>query len=149
MYGGKVSMHASIGRKGFAPGETITVHVAVDNKTSTKVTPRISLHQVQIYMCGSRHKTIETTMSEQPIIGKQVEPHTKVEDLLDVKIPSDESLTIKSSVITVKYFVEVTLDIPHSFDLHLNLPIVVTSRKVIDELHEKRKDPDFEMLSKN
>ena len=103
-------MHASLGRKGFAPGEIITVHVAVDNKTGTKVIPRVSLHQVQIFMCGARHKTIETTMSEEPIVGKEVQAHTNVEELLDVKIPSDESLTIKSSVITVKYFVHVTLD---------------------------------------
>ena len=127
LHGGKVSMHASIGRKGFAPGETITVHVAVDNKTSTRVTPRILLHQVQVCMCDSRHKTVEYTMPVQPIVGKQVEPHTEVEELLDLKISSGESLTIRSSVIIVKYFVEVTLDIPHSFDLHVNLPVVLTS----------------------
>src|SRR5699024_6322320 len=80
LHGGKVSMHASIGRKGFAPGETITVHVSVDNKTNTKVTPRISLHQVQIYMCGSRHKTIETIMSEDPVVGEEIESHTQVEE---------------------------------------------------------------------
>src|SRR5699024_4752950 len=125
-------MHASIGRKGFAPGETITVHVAVDNKTTAKVTPRISLHQVQIYMCGSRHKTIDTTMSEEPIVSKEIEPHTSVEELLKWKINSKDPLSIKSSIITVKYYVHVTLAIPHSFDLHINLPVVVTSRKVID-----------------
>src|SRR5699024_8598323 len=113
----------SICRKGFAPGQTISVHVAVDNKTSAKVTPRILLHQVQIFMCDSRHKTIETTMPDEPIVGKEIEPHSYTEEMIDVKIPSDESLTIKSTVITVKYYVHVTLDIPHSFDLHINLPV--------------------------
>jgi hypothetical protein len=56
LHAGKVSMHATIGRKGFAPGESITVHVSVDNKSGAKLVPRISLHQVQIYMCGARHK---------------------------------------------------------------------------------------------
>lgn len=145
LHGGKVSMHASIARKGFAPGETITVHITVDNKTNTTVVPRVQLNQVQIFMCGVRHKTIETAISnlgdsqqcghnQQSAIvsGAEIAPHSSVEELLDVKVPWDESLTIKSSVITVKYFVHVTLDIPHSFDLHVNLPIVVTSGTVLD-----------------
>src|SRR5699024_1957942 len=102
LHAGKVSMNASLGRKGFYPGEKITVHLTVDNRTSTKVTPRVSLHQVQIFMCGSRHKTIETALSEDPIVGKEVEAHTNAEELLEVTIPPNESLTIKSSVITVK-----------------------------------------------
>lgn len=126
-------MHASIGRKGFAPGETVQVHVSVNNKTSTKITPRISLHQTQIYMCGARHKTIETTLNNDPIQGTEIESHSEAVEVLNIKIPSDESLTIKSSVITVKYFIHVTLDIPHSFDLHINLPIVITSARVIEE----------------
>ena len=149
LHGGKVSMHASIGRKGFAPGETITVHVAVDNKTTVKVTPRVSLHQVNIYMCGSRHKTIESVMSDEPIVGKEVQPHTEVEKLIEVKIPLEDLLSIQSSVIKVKYYVHVTLAIPHSFDLHLNIQVVVTSRKIIDQLYEKRNGHDFGTITKN
>ena len=130
-------MNASIGRKGFAPGETVQVHVSVNNKTGTKITPRISLHQTQIYMCGARHKTIETTLNNDPIVGTEIEAHSDAVEVLNIKVPSDESLTIKSSVITVKYFIHVTLDIPHSFDLHINLPIVITSARVIEENRER------------
>ena len=144
--GGIVRMHASIGRKGFAPGETITVHISVDNRlthTSTSVTPRIHLYQVQIFMSEIRHKTIEKELNIEPIIGKAIAPsennnkHVKDADneqLLDVMIPLNESLTIKSELITVKYFVRVTLDIPNSFDLHISLPIVVTSDKILEQL---------------
>lgn len=107
LHGGKVNMHASISRKGFAPGENISVHVHVDNASNAAVKPRISLHQVQIYMCGSRHKTIETTLSDDPVTGTEVGAHAKADEVLHVKVPADESLTIKSSVITVKYFVHV------------------------------------------
>lgn len=136
-------MHASIGRKGFAPGEKITVHLGIDNRTNTKVTPRLNLYQVQIYMSGVRHKTIESILTEEPVVGPEIEPHKEEEALLVVKIPSDEALSIKSSVITVKYFVHVTLGIPHSFDLHVNLPIVVTSRRVIEDLREKHNEPEL------
>jgi len=133
LHNGTVSMHASIGRKGFLPGEKITVHVNIDNKTNTNVTPQVSLHQVQVYMCGLRHKTIESTNPHEPVIGAQIGPHSKGEEVLDITIPSNESLSIKSSAITVKYFVRVTLDIPHSFDLYINLPVVLTAQKIIDK----------------
>lgn len=131
-------MHVSLGRKGFAPGESISVHVSVNNKTGVAVKPRISLHQVQIFMCDSRHKTVETTFPEDdPVLGTEVEPHSEAVEVLHLKVPADESLTIKSSVITVKYFVHVTLDIPHSLDLHINLPVVLTSAAVLQELQSK------------
>jgi len=133
LHGGKVSLHASIDRKGYAPGETISVHVSVNNGTTARLIPRVSLHQVQIYMCGHRHKTIESVMSQEPITGAEIEPHNQSEERLKVAIPTNEALSIKSSVITVKYFVHVTLDIPHSFDLHVNLPVVLTAKAVIDK----------------
>ena len=137
LHSGKVSMHATIGRKGFAPGESIAVHIWVENHTSAKLVPRISLHQTQIYMCGARHKTIETTLNNDPTVGTEINPHSDADEILHVHVPSDESLTIKSSVITVKYFVHVTLDIPHSFDLHINLPVVITSARVVEMIREQ------------
>lgn len=137
--GQNVSMHASLGRKGFYPGETITVHVSVKNGTkSAVVTPRVTLHQVQIFMCGSRHKTIETTIGEATL-GTAVQPGGDVEELLSLVVPADESLTIKSSVISVKYFVHCTLDIPLSIDLHTNLSVIITSRDVIEAAAADRK----------
>lgn len=141
-------MHASIGRKGFAPGETVTVHVHVDNKTNTKVTPRISLHQVQIYMCGTGHKTHEKVLTEEPIKGTEIAAHTQVEELLTMELPEKESLSIKSSLITVKYFIRVTLDIPHAFDLHVNLPIVLTTEAVIEELGNSKSEAPALISSK-
>jgi len=131
LHGGTVSMYASIDRKGFAPGEQIPIHLIVNNPTNTVVVPRVSLHQLQIYMCGAGHKTIEVPLTEEPLLGVDIEPHTRDEQLLELHIPAAESFSIKSRLITVKYFVQVTLDIPHSFDLHVNLPVVFTSRKVV------------------
>ena len=48
-------------------------------------------------------------------------------DSISILISEDIPLSIKCPIITVKYFIHVTLDIPHSIDLHLNLPIVVTN----------------------
>jgi len=140
LHNGDVSLHASIGRKGFAPGETITVHVHIDNKTNAKVKPRMSLHQVQIYMCGMRHKTLESSNPDGVVEGTEIAAHSQGDEVLDVTIPPNEALSIKSSVITVKYFIRVDLDIPHSFDLHLNLPIVLTSKRTIEQHRNPARD---------
>jgi hypothetical protein len=91
-------------------------------------------------------QTIETTMGEEPVVGAEIAPHSAVEEVLNVLIPTDESLSIKSSVITVKYFVHVTLDIPHSFDLHINLPVVLTSAKVIETAQQKNQQQQPALL---
>ena len=143
LHNGRVSVHASLARKGFAQSETITVHVNVDNKLNVKVTPRVSLHQVQIFSCGQRHKSIENRFPAETIKGADIEPHTKSEQLLDLQVPEEENLSIKSPIISVKYFIEVTLDIPHSLDLHVNLSVVITSKRVIERFHSKKSQPEM------
>lgn len=134
LHNGNVKMHASIDRKGFAPGEVVEIHVAVDNKTNTKVIPRASIYQVQVYQCGDRHKAIENILGGEPVFGEEVAANSENADTLAIKIPPDEALSFKSSCITVRYFVHVTLDIKNSFDLHCNLPIIVTSTDTIRNL---------------
>ncbi|KAH9399053.1 hypothetical protein TYRP_018440 [Tyrophagus putrescentiae] len=43
---------------------------------------------------------------------------------------------MKSNIITVKYFVHVTLDIPQNKDLHINLQFVVTNKAAILEAQQ-------------
>jgi len=142
LHGGNVLMHATINRKGFAPGETLTLHLAIDNKSTARLRPRITLYQVQIFMCGSRHKTVENAIIEEPILGKEIPPLTEEHQAISVPIPNGEALTIKSHVISVKYFVRIELDIPHSFDLQLTLPIVLTSPRVLEQLQKSGELPE-------
>jgi len=112
-------------------GELIEIHCTVENMSSASVTPRATLYQTQIFMSGERHKTISTSLTE-PVIGGEVEAEVNNTETLFVLLPEDVSFSIKSSIITVKYFVHVTLDIPHRIDLHINLPIVVTNKHALD-----------------
>ena len=122
-------MHTSIDRKGYSRGETIPVYISVDNQTKAKVTPQILLRQVQIFMSAQAHKTVNNMVSgKEPIRGKDVEPNSKMDQTIELKIPECESLSIKSSIITVKYFVDVILTIPQSFDLKIELPVVLSKQ---------------------
>lgn len=78
-------------------------------------------------MSGDRHRTLELVLGDS-IYGAEVDSNDVIEDIIEIPIPIRAQLTMKSTIITVKYFVHVTLDIPHNIDLHINLPIVVTNK---------------------
>jgi len=91
-------------------------------------------------MCRWRHKIIEVPFTQPAeMLGSEIVAGSiGNEQYISVQMPKDESLSIKSDLITVKYYVRVVLDIPHSFDLHLTLPLVVTSSEALkDHLSER------------
>jgi len=138
-HGGTVSMQASLNRKGFAPGQTLAVQVSVDNQTNALMKPQLELHQIQIYNFeGIRLKIVETVLCESPITGPKIPAHSKEQEILLLTIPTGESLSIRSDLITVKYFVNVILHtgLQKEFNLHINLPIVLTAKGILDAATE-------------
>jgi hypothetical protein len=124
-------MNCNLFKKNEILGEMIEVHCTVENMTSVGVIPRATLYQTQIFMSGERHKTVENSLTEA-VIGTAVEAGANASETIFVLTPEDISLSIKSSIITIKYFIHVTLDIPHSIDLHINLPVVITNKYALD-----------------
>ncbi len=106
------------------------VRCQVTNHSTVNVTPRISLTQILIYMAEKRHGTLE--VRSEPVIGKQVNAGQTEEQTLSIEIPTNACLTIKSRLISVKYYIHVTLDIPRERDIHLNLPIIITNKFAFD-----------------
>ena len=107
----------------------LELHITVDNESSIEAAPRATLYQTQIYMCGQRHKAVEIPLTDA-IVGEKVGKNTNFTETLLIPTPKEMSLSIKSALISVKYFVHVTLDIPHAFDIHLNVPLVITNRVI-------------------
>lgn len=95
-------------RKGHIAGETIEVKTVVKNTTSLKVQARAALYQTQIFMSGVRHRTLESALGET-VTGPEIEPCEFTENVLELPIPPRAPLTMKSNMVTVKYFVHVTL----------------------------------------
>ena len=108
------------------------LHLTVDNQSTVEVTPRATLHQTQVYMCGERHKAREVVVTEA-IVGKTVYKKTNITETLFIPLPEDISLSIKSGIINIKYFIHVTLDISYSIDLHVNVPIVIVSKSALTQ----------------
>ncbi|CAG2169372.1 unnamed protein product [Oppiella nova] len=116
MGSGSIAFHTSLSRKGYLP---------------VAVTPRATLYQTRVYQSGECHKAVDRVLTEH-IIGKKMASNANNTDIIHIPIPKSASLSIKSDVISVKYVVHVTLDIPHAVDLHINLPIIVTTQSALD-----------------
>ena len=95
------------------------------------MTPRATLYQTRVYQSGKCHKAIDRVLTEH-IIGNKMASNANNKDTIHIPIPKSVSLSIKSDVISVKYVVHVTLDIPHAVDLSINLPIIVTTQSALD-----------------
>ena len=108
------------------------MHTTVDNQSSVVVKPRATLYQTQIYMCGERHKGQELALTEY-VEGKEVAPDSQYTETLFLPIPKNASLTIKSPIISIKYFIHVTLEIPHAIDVHVNVPLVVVTESALKD----------------
>ncbi|CAG2170891.1 unnamed protein product [Oppiella nova] len=131
MGSGSIAFHTSLSRKGYLPGETIEVNCYVVNKSTVDVTPRATLYQTRVYQTGECHKAVDRVLTEH-IIGKKMASNANNTDIIHIPIPKSASLSIKSDVISVKYVVHVTLDIPHAVDLSIDLPIIVTTQSALD-----------------
>ena len=127
----QIYLHASISRKCYKPGDHIVVHCNVFNDSSVECKPRATLFQNQIYLFADTHKAYQVPITE-PVVGESVAKEDRSLQTLPIPIPNDTPLSIKTELIVVKYFIHVTLDIPHAFDLHVNLPILVATQSALN-----------------
>ena len=126
-----MKIYASLARKGYYPGEKIRLDLVTVNESGSTVTPRATLYCTKVFMAKNRHHSIEQHF--EAIKGKDVVRGQPGFDQLFLEIPSSTPLTIKNELIVFKYFIHITLDIPLELDLHINLPIIVTTKRSLDE----------------
>ena len=50
-----------------------------------------------------------------------------------MEVPADAPISIKNELIVFKYYIHITLDIPLELDLHINLPIIITTKRALEE----------------
>ena len=103
--------------------------------SSVECTPRATLYQTQVFMCADRQKASQIAIKDA-VVGEKVDANIYDKQILNIQIPEETSLTIKSEIIVVKHFIHVTLNIPHAFDIHVNLPFVVTTESVIKSVKQ-------------
>lgn len=127
---GKISITATLDRKSFIPGEVIPVEVLIVNDANVSVEPRVTLHQQQLFVCNQVHRTLESCLTPEPYSTTEaVPPNSSATALIKVPLATNLVVSLSSPLITVKYFVHVSLDLPHAMDLVVNVPFIVTTRR--------------------
>lgn len=127
---GKISITATLDRKSFVPGEVIPVEVLIANDANVPVEPRVTLHQQQLFTCNQVHRTLESCLTPEPYSTTEaVPPNSSATALIKVPLATNLVVSLSSPLITVKYFVHVSLDLPHAMDLVVNVPFIVTTRR--------------------
>lgn len=126
---GIVHMYANLARKGYAPGERIALEVHIVNESRVKVRARVTLYQTRVFLSRNRHHSVEEHFDQ--LEGAVVQKGKDHMETLHVPIPEDAPLTMKTTIIVIKYFVHITLDIPREFDVHINLPVAITTQKAL------------------
>ena len=114
-------------------GHPLEVDCFIWNESSLDVKPRVTLYQTQVYVCGERHKAVDVALTEA-LVGQVVKGSAKCRESFSLVIPDGLPLSFKSGLISVKYFAHLTLDIPYAIDLHINLPIVITTKGALEAI---------------
>lgn len=127
---GKITITASLERKEYIPGEVVPVEVLIVNDANVPVEPRVTLYQQQLFACNQVHRTLESCLTSEPYSTTEaVPPNSSATALIKVPLATNLVVSLRSPLITVKYFVRVCLDLPHAMDLVVNVPFIVTTRR--------------------
>lgn len=110
-------------------GTSIPVRCQIDNQSSRYMTLKGSLRQ-KIKVTVDAHQKTETNKLYS-VKGTQIDGKTNTQQMLSVSIPTNLPIVHKNcQVIDISYFVCVKLDIPGSFDLRLEMPILLTNAPI-------------------
>ncbi|KAE8292312.1 Arrestin domain-containing protein 2 [Larimichthys crocea] len=121
---GDVHMDVIVDRRAYAPGETITIVVKVNNASSKEMTPKFSLTRDLVYRAvgDTKHeKSVILRLSENTI-----QPKTQEEVKCRMTVPRGQTHTIHNcDIISLEYYLKVYLDISFSSDPEVKFPVAI------------------------
>lgn len=121
---GTVQMDATVDRRGYAPGDTVSINAKISNSSSKNVTPKFSLIQDVVYRASGSTKYEKSVIQKE--VGNCVTPQTHNEVRCIFKIPRNAPLTINNcDILSVEYRIKAYLDISFSSDPTVVFPVVL------------------------
>lgn len=127
-------------------GELIPINCSITNTTTTRVTPRATLKQTQTFMAEGKTKIKEIKYLR--VEGSLIEPGLTNVQTLMVPIPANIQLSIECPLIINSYEIHLTTEIPSAMNLHIDLPIVITTESVLNKstVYSGHKELNSDML---
>ncbi|XP_078253163.1 arrestin domain-containing protein 3-like [Rhinoraja longicauda] len=121
---GPISLKARVERMGYVAGESVEIFVEIENHSSRKVVPKAAILRSTIFHAKSKKRgmseVIIKTEGEPVLAGQNDSQNTMV-----LKIPELIPTLMNCTIIQMDYLIKVTLDIPRSMSLKVDLPIVI------------------------
>ena len=109
-------------KTGYCIGETLPVHVSIENGSSKRITITATLCQGVVYMVRHRHKYSKKALVH--IRSDEIAPHITREWDPALQIPETEILDERSCfIIQMSYYLKVTAIIPWGFNLSTKIPL--------------------------
>ncbi len=110
----------------FSKGDEVLINYSVSNRSSGFVSPRATLYQIEKYFAPeSNYASNKVQVCKEK--GIDIAPFSVSCDTFSLKIPFNLKVcSFESSIIIVDFKVRVTLDIRGSFDLHIDLPLLIS-----------------------
>ncbi|XP_015203528.2 arrestin domain-containing protein 3-like isoform X2 [Lepisosteus oculatus] len=122
---GPVSLSARIERKGYTPGDSVSIFAEIENHSSREVKPKAALQQIQTFYATMKTQTVTTEIA--CVKGKPISAggrETWCGRLLD--IPLDTTMSVLNcKIMKVEYSVLVIVDIPCATALKVVFPVII------------------------
>jgi len=104
------------------------VKYSVANRSSVRVTPRATLYQSEKYLTHDKSLFRKDEITVSSSVADDIEPESISSNVMSLKIPFNLKISsFESSLMKVYFKIHVTLDIPNSFDLHIDLPLLISN----------------------
>lgn len=121
---GTVQMDATVDKRGYAPGDTVSIHAKVSNSSSKDVIPKFSFIQDVVYRASGSTKYEKSIIHKDA--GNCVQPQAHNDVRCRFKIPTNTPLTIHNcDILSVEYRIKAYLDISFSSDPKVVFPVVI------------------------
>ncbi|XP_019221202.1 arrestin domain-containing protein 3 [Oreochromis niloticus] len=121
---GWVQMSATIDRNVCTPGETLSIVAKICNSSSKNTRPKIKLEQKTVYRSKYNSEKLLKNLFKEA--GRTISPNSEQTVSCQLKIPDDAISTIHNcEIISVEYYVKVSLDISFAFDPEVVFPLII------------------------
>ncbi|MBN3325835.1 MK14A kinase, partial [Atractosteus spatula] len=122
---GPVSLSARIERKGYTPGDSVSIFVEIENHSSREVKPKAALQQIQTFYATMKTETVTTEIA--CVKGKPISAggrETWCGRLLDIPLNTTMSV-LNCKIMKMEYSVLVIVDIPCAIALKVVFPVII------------------------
>ncbi|XP_047197208.1 arrestin domain-containing protein 3-like [Hippoglossus stenolepis] len=125
----EVKMFATVDRRIYSPGDTVSVFVNIHNSSSKQMKPKFSLRQETMYSTRASTKTCDTILCK--MVGNKISAKSQEMVSCQLKIPDDTIYTVvNSELVSVQYYLKVYLDISFATDPEVVFPLVIAPSSI-------------------